>query len=211
MLILPDDASIDRSDSVIAFASRNQPPAEKVPEQWRARLGRITREKSLPRIREFVQGGGTLLAVGDASEIAHQLDLPVANALVGEDGKSLPRAKYYVPGSVLSVAVDTTNPIGWGMERRTDVFYDNNPAFRLEPDARSKGVRSVAWFDSQTPLRSGWAWGQKILDGASEVVVAPLGRGSVVLYGPQVHFRGQTHGAFPFLFNGIFYGQTRRP
>jgi hypothetical protein len=31
------------------------------------------------------------------------------------------------------------------------------------------------------------------------------------LYGPQVHFRGQTHGAFKFLFNGIYYGQLDRP
>jgi hypothetical protein len=25
-----------------------------------------------------------------------------------------------------------------------------------------------------------------------------------------VHFRGQTHGAFKFLFNGIYYGQLDR-
>jgi hypothetical protein len=72
-------------------------------------------------------------------------------------------------------------------------------------------VKPVAWFASETPLRSGWAWGQKVLDGAAEIVTAPLGKGRVVLYGPQVHFRGQTHGAFKFLFNGIYYGQLDRP
>jgi hypothetical protein len=153
-----------------------------------------------------VENGGTLLAVGESSEIAFQLGLPVTNAVAGDDGRPLPRSEYYVPGSVLSVAVDTTHRIAWGMRGRTDVFFDNDNAFRLTPGGNA---RAIAWFDSEAPLRSGWAWGQHHLNGTAQVVVAPLGKGEVVLYGPQVHFRGQTHGAFPFLFNGIFYGQTR--
>ena len=208
VLILPDDASFAAEDTSRVFEIRGQPPVERVPVEWRNRLGRITLAKTLPRIREFVEKGGTLLAVGDASEIAYRLDLPVTNAVAGEDAKPLPRAKYYVPGSVLSVAVDTSHPIAWGMNPRTDIFFDNNPAFRVRPGS-AQGAKAVAWFDSEAPLRSGWAWGQKVLDGAAEVVVAPVGKGAVVLYGPQVHFRGQTHGAFPFLFNGIYYGQMQ--
>ena len=73
-----------------------------------------------------------------------------------------------------------------------------------------QGIKRVAWFDSPAPLRSGWAWGQKTLDGASEIVVAPMGKGSVVLYGPEIYFRSQSHGTFRFLFNGIYYGQVNR-
>jgi hypothetical protein len=92
------------------------------------------------------------------------------------------------------------------MSPKTDIFYDNNPAFRIKSGGRAK---PIAWFDSETPLRSGWAWGQKVLNGAAEIVVAPVGKGEVILYGPQVHFRGQSHGAFPFLFNGVYYSQSR--
>jgi hypothetical protein len=211
VLILPDGARLSAApDSALSFQSRNQPPAEKVPAQWRSHLGRITVARSLPRIKSFVENGGTLLALGDAAEIAYRLDLPVSDAIVGEDDKPLPTSKYYVPGSVLSVAVDNTNPIAWGSAEKADIFFDNNPAFRLRSAGADRGVRRVAWFDSPAPLRSGWAWGQKILDGAAEIVAAPLGKGSVILYGPQVHFRGQTHGAFRFLFNGIYYGQLDR-
>ena len=129
----------------------------------------------------------------------------MTNAVVDSAGRQLPRAKYYIPGSVLSVAVDTTNAIAWGLGSRADIFFDNSPAFRL---TKEQGITSVARFDSATPLRSGWAWGQKALDGASEIVVAPMGKGSVVLYGPEVHFRGQTHGTYRFLFNGIYYSQS---
>ena len=212
VLILPDGAVLSApEDTAMSFQQRSQPAPEKIPAEWRPRLGRISREKSLPRVRAFVENGGTLLALGDASEIGYRLDLPIANALVGEDSKPLPRAKYYVPGSVLSVAVDSTHAIAWGMGSRADIFFDNNPAFRLKSDAGSKDVKSVAWFDGPAPLRSGWAWGQKALDGASEIVALPLGKGNVVLYGPQVHFRGQTHGAFRFLFNGVYYGQVTGP
>jgi hypothetical protein len=208
VLIFPDDASFAAAaDTSRTFEFRGQPAVERVPEQWRNRLGRITVAKTVPRIRAFMENGGTVLAVGDAADMAYRFDIPVSNAIVGDDGKPLPRAKYYVPGSVLSVAVDTSNPIAWGMREKTDIFYDNNPAFRIKSGAA--GVKSVAKFDSETPLRSGWAWGQKVLDGASEIVVAPVGKGAMILYGPQVHFRGQSHGAFPFLFNGVFYSQAR--
>ncbi len=208
VLILPDGAQLSATiDSTQTFQPRGQPAADKIPQQWRSHLGRISVSQSLPQIRKFVENGGTLLALGDASEIAYKLELPVTDAIVGDDGKPLPRAKYYVPGSVLSVAVDSTSPIAWGAGNRADIFFDNNPAFKLRSAANERGARRVAWFDSPTPLRSGWAWGQKALDGAAEIVTVPLGKGNVILYGPQVHFRGQTHGAFKFLFNGVYYGQ----
>ena len=213
VLILPDGARLapPPQDTANTFQPRAQPAADKIPAEWRPRLGRISEATSLPRIRSFVEKGGTLLALGEASEIGFELDLPLRDAIVGDDNKPLPRSKYFVPGSVLSVALDSTSPIAWGMGSRADIFFDNNPVFRLASDARAKGVRRVAWFDSPTPLRSGWAWGQKVLDGAAEIVTVPMGKGNVVLYGPQVHFRGQTHGAFKFLFNGIYYGQIDRP
>ena len=212
VLIFPDGARLSApNDTTMTFQSRAQPPAERVPTEWRGRLGRISEAASLPRIKSFVEQGGTLLAVGEASEIGYKLSLPVRDAIVGEDDKPLPRSKYFVPGSVMSVAVDSTSPVAWGMASRADIFFDNNPAFRMTSDARGKGLKRVAWFDGPSPLRSGWAWGQKVLDGAAEIVTAPVGKGSVVLYGPQVHFRGQTHGAFKFLFNGIYYGQVDRP
>jgi hypothetical protein len=208
VLILPDGAMLSKpADTALSFQSRSQPAPDRIPAEWRTHLGRISVEKSLPRIKSFVEKGGTLLALGDASGIAYQLGLHVGDALVGDDNKPLPRSKYYVPGSILSVAVDTTNAIAWGMPSHVDIFFDNNPAFKFVRCECADIPHAVAWFDSPSPLKSGWAWGQKALDGAWAIVAEPVGKGDVVLYGPQVHFRGQTHGAFKFLFNGIYYGQ----
>jgi hypothetical protein len=87
-------------------------------------------------------------------------------------------------------------------------MWDESPAFRLQPEAVLRGVKPIAWFDNPTPLRSGWAWGQQYLDQAVAIVDAPLGKGHVVLFGPEVLWRAQPHGTFKLFFNGIYYGSA---
>jgi hypothetical protein len=175
-----------------------------VPQEYREQVGRVTGDRTVPQIRSFVQEGGTVVAIGDsAANLAAYLQLPIENHLV-ENGAPLPRAKFFVPGSVLSARVDTTQPLAWGMRTRTDVFFDNSPVFRLTGDAAGAGVRSIATFDGPTPLRSGWAWGQKYLAGGVIAIEARIGRGRVVLYGPEILQRAQPHGTFKLLFNAIY-------
>ena len=51
------------------------------------------------------------------------------------------------------------------MEEYVDVMFSNSPTFKLLADADKSGLEEPGWFDSKTPLRSGWAWGQQYLDG----------------------------------------------
>jgi hypothetical protein len=120
--------------------------------------------------------------------------------------RRLPNDKFYVPGSLLEARVDTRHPLAYGIGERVDVFFDQSEALRLGPDAAAKGLQTVAWIGSTTPLRSGWAWGQRHLDQAAQIVDAPLGKGRVVLYCPEIAWRAQPHGTFKFLFNGILWG-----
>lgn len=160
----------------------------------------------IPQVKAFVEQGGTLLAVGRASAIATHFALPVANPLVDPERRPLPREKYFVPGSVLRLTVDNTLPAAYGFEPEVDVFFDNSPVFQLDADAAARGVRPIAWFATSAPLRSGWAWGQAYLKDTVAAVDAAVGQGRVLLFGPPVTFRAQSHGTFKFLFNGIYYG-----
>ncbi len=178
------------------------PPAL-VPAEYAAQFGRITPDQTIPKLREFIINGGTVIAIGaSASNLAVQLELPVESHLVA-DGAPLPRTTFYVPGSVLAVRVDTRHALASGLAEHTDVFFDDSPVFRLTADAASRGVQPVAWFDSATPLRSGWAWGQQYLERGIAALDAPLGNGHVLLFGPEILQRAQPHGTFKFLFNGI--------
>ncbi|MGH9374197.1 MAG: M14 family metallopeptidase [Vicinamibacterales bacterium] len=180
-----------------------------VPSEFQHMQGAYTAARTGPQLRTFVEAGGTVLGVGRSSMTLAQLfSLPVSNHLSEKapDGTSraIPPEKHYVPGSVLRMAVDTTAPIAHGITNPVDVFFDNSPVFRLDPDATLEGVRPVAWFDSATPLRSGWAYGQGYLEGGVQVLRASVGAGTLFLFGPEITFRAQPHGTFKFLFNGIY-------
>jgi hypothetical protein len=160
-------------------------------------------------VKKFVEAGGVVVAAGSAAaSIAETLQLPVADYLVerqpGTPERRLGSDKYYVPGSILRVAVDPAAPSAAGSEDHLDVFFDNSPVFRLQPTALARGIRPVMWFDSATPLRSGWAWGQNYLEGGTTAFEASVGQGKVFAFGPEITFRGQPHGTFKFLFNGLY-------
>ncbi|HVT37788.1 MAG TPA: M14 metallopeptidase family protein [Gemmatimonadaceae bacterium] len=180
-----------------------------IPAEYRSQVGRVTAEKTLPRIREFLEKGGTVIAIGtSAANLATQLKLPVENPLL-ENGAPLPRTRYYVPGSLLTARVDTSHPLGSGMAEHTDMFFDDSPVFKLAANAESMGVRRVAWYDSRTPLHSGWAWGQSNLENGVAALEARVGKGRALLFGPEILMRGQPHGTFKFLFNGIHMADTK--
>jgi len=189
------------------FRFFSPPDPEEVPEEYRSRLGRVTVAKTAPQLREFLEGGGTILAIGTSTSIAFHLGLPISDALLerhpdGTDHR-LPKEKYYIPGSVLQAKVDIHHPLAYGLRDKTDFYFNNSPVFQLDPDAAAQGVRPVAWFDGPEPLRSGWAWGQGYLEKAVAVLEAKVGQGRLVLNGPEIIFRGQPHGTFKLLFNGI--------
>jgi hypothetical protein len=184
-----------------------------VPAEFRGELGRVTIARTVPRLREFLEAGGTVVAIGTSSTLGIHLGLPMTDALVERTAsgaeRPLPADKFYVPGSILRVTTDTTQLVDYGIPRDVDVFFDNSPAFRLGTDAAAKGVRPVAWIATATPLRSGWAWGQSYLDGAVEAAEAKVGKGTLYMFAPEITFRAQPHGTFKWLFNGIYGGASR--
>ena len=182
-----------------------------VPPEFEAMVGAYTSDRTGSQLKRFLEEGGTILAVGRSSmNFAELMQLPVSNHLVerSPDGttQALPPQKYYVPGSVLQMTVDNTVPIAHGIANPVDIFFDNSPVFELDPDATLKGVRPVAWFNSPTPLRSGWAYGQGYLEGGVQVLDAAVGKGRLLLFAPEITFRAQPAGTFKFLFNGIYLG-----
>ena len=183
-----------------------------IPAEFRSWIGNVSVDRTLPKLKEFLQQGGRIVAIGPSSiNLAQQLGLPVSNHLVertptGTAGSPLPAEKYYVPGSLLEVAYDTTLDATRGQDSHGIVFFDNSPVMRLGPDAESKGVKPIAWFENGSPLRSGWAWGQNYLDGGVVMAEAKYGQGTVYLFGPEITFRAQPAATFKLLFNAIVGG-----
>ena len=152
------------------------------------------------RLREFVENGGTLIAWDGAARWAMQhLELPVTNALAG-----LPHAEFYSPGSLLSVFLDSTHPIAYGMPDPAAAMFVNGPAFD------TKEGRVIGKFPLRSPLLSGLLIGPQHLYGKAAVVTVPVGKGEVVLIGFRPNFRAQARGTYKILFNSLYYGAARR-
>jgi hypothetical protein len=151
-------------------------------------------------LRQFVEQGGTLVALGASSAYAaDRLRLAVTDRLHGQ----VPEV-FYAPGAMVTLHVDTTTAVGAGMPPETAGWIQGGHAFDLP--AGSEGIR-VASFGTRPLLLSGWVNGIPLLAGAAAVVELKLGLGRVVLFGIRPQYRGQSLATFPLLFNAL----RRRP
>jgi hypothetical protein len=187
---------------------REEAPQD-IPEEYRDRVGRVTVDVTVPQLRAFLQDGGTIITIGTSANLATHLDLPIGNHMVDDNGRPLRMEDYFIPGSLLEARVDNTRPVAYGMDDHEILTFSRSPVFQLESGADAQGVRRVAWYDSATPLRSGWAWGQEHIQGGLAAIEADVGDGKLYIYGPEVLFRGQPHGTFKFVFNGIYLSNAR--
>ncbi|MBA4012065.1 MAG: peptidase [Phenylobacterium sp.] len=184
-----------------------QPKAEDIPAEFRPWLGAITDDKTLPQVAEFAKNGGTVITIGSSSRLATVIGAPVDVAVAKKDGEKvlgLSTKEFYIPGSVLRAKVDNRQPLAYGLPQDIDVFFDRSPTFNLK--ASATGVAKVAWFDTDAPLRSGWAVGQERLKGSTGILDIDVGKGKLFVMGPEVTQRAQSYGTFKFLFNGMLYG-----
>jgi len=145
VLIFPNGAIPERDPA----RPTQFPDPETIPEEYRDRLAAVTVGKTVPQLRQFVEDGGAIITMGSSANLGYHLRLPVRNALL-EGGRALPREKYYMPGSVHQVRVDTSHPLAYGLPENLDVYFNNNPLFNLRP---GRNIQSVAWYDKEDPLR----------------------------------------------------------
>jgi hypothetical protein len=149
-------------------------------------------------LRQFVEEGGTLVALNHASRFAvEQLLLPVRNVLEG-----VPDDDFYAPGSIFRLEVDTTHAIANTMPARTIAWFENGPLF--EP-LDSTAVRVIGRYptDAEKVLLSGWVLHPERVAGRAALVEVRLGSGRVVLYGFRPQYRGQSLATYPLLFNSL--------
>lgn len=167
-----------------------------------------TANKMVPQLKKFLENGGKVVTIGSSANLARHLEVPVSDALtehVSGSERSLPREKYFIPGSVLRVRVASEVPATWGMEKYADVYFNNNPVFRINSGGYSNcHVEPLMWFDTSSPLRSGWAFGQSYLKDGITAFRVNVGQGELYVFGPEITFRAQTHGTFKMLFNQLY-------
>jgi hypothetical protein len=171
---------------------------EPYPPEYVGGLGQL----GVQALREFVEQGGTLVALDSAADFAiRQLYLPVKNAVEG-----LSEEEFYCPGSLLRILVDPTSELGWGLRRNEVALFMKSPAFDIPEEQRGPRVAVAATYPLHEPNLSGWILGADKLAGKAALVEVRLGRGRVVLIGFRAQFRAQARGTYKVLFNAVLRG-----
>ena len=176
-----------------------------MPEEYTGGLGK----EGVKALREFVQQGGTLVALNEASNFAiEQLGLPVRDVTA-----DLKRTEFYCPGSILRTVLDTTHPLAKGMPRESVAWVEDSPVFEIKSDPLALvRVKIVARYpDAGTPLLSGWLLGAERMRGKAALVEVGLGEGKVYLFGFRPQYRAQSLATYPLLFNAISGPPTTSP
>jgi hypothetical protein len=157
-------------------------------------------EGGVEALQRFVNEGGTLIALGAASNlVVDRFPVPVR-----DQKRALRRDQHFAPGTILRIQVDTSNPIGYGMAADTYGFYNNSPFFALVDGFNATKASVIARYPNQDIVASGWLRGEDAMAGRAAVVEIDMKPGRIVLFGLRPQHRAQTHATFPMLFNALY-------
>ncbi|MCP4727064.1 MAG: peptidase M14 family protein [bacterium] len=182
---------------------------ESVPEKYSGGIA----EAGVEALREFVNMGGTLIALNSSCQfLIDKFQLPIKD--VSGEYKS---SEFFCPSSILQVELNTDHPIAYGMNRNVDILSFNSPLLEmLNAEEISKdsnilplsNMKVIGRYPNRNPFRSGRLIGEHILRNKPVLVEAEYGKGKLVLFAFRPQNRAQTHGTFMLFFNSLYYGQT---
>jgi hypothetical protein len=164
-------------------------------------------ETGLKALREFAEGGGTLILLGRSSQFAiDKFGAPFKDALQG-----VSRENFFCPGSVVRVLVDNTRPIGFGLPAEANAYFVSSMALDAAPSFAARPSSVVVLYPKDNILRSGWLQGEPYLANKIGLAEVRMDKGRLVLIPLRVQNRAQPHGTFKLLFNAILTSAADKP
>jgi hypothetical protein len=187
VLVLPDQPAREIVDGLNSSTIRPE---------FRGGIG----PAGLESLARFVSEGGTVVTLGDASQLAiERLPIPVRNLKT-----TLRREQHFAPGTIVRLEVDTTHPLAAAMPAVAHGFYSDGPLFAVMEGFESGRATAVVRYPATEVLASGWLRGEELMAERAALVSVELNPGRVVLFGFRPQHRAQTHATLPLLFNALY-------
>jgi hypothetical protein len=166
-----------------------------VPGQYAGGIGKA----GLDNLREFVRAGGVLVALNQtAADLIPLLSLPVRNPLEGATSKT-----FFCSGALVRVNEEHSDlPVNYGVPGAPVVVFQRGPVFIPQPGFQ--GAVLARYPEASNPLESGLLLHPEAIEGKAAAVELAYGQGRILLYGFKPQFRGQSHGAYRYLFNALY-------
>lgn len=182
------------------------------------RLGK----RAIDKIKQWVNDGGTLVAVKGAHSFLREKDVEISKLKPWEapkkkdDKESAAPAvdtdagerynDFRIPGSAFRTNMNERSFLTFGVPRAPAVLVEGSGAFLPLPHK----VDNIVTIDAKEPLISGVAWPENIdrIKGSVYVASEKFGRGQVITFADDPHFRLFWRGTLPMFLNAVVYGPS---
>jgi hypothetical protein len=172
--------------------------------------------KNGEKLKAWLNAGGTVVAVKGANKFLREKDVEISKIKPWEapkkkdDDKNPPANERYndlrVPGATFRTAINERSYLTFGVPRNPFVLIEGTSV--LMPVSHT--VDNVVTIAKDKPLVAGVAWKESIerLSGSAYVVSEPYGKGQVLTFADDPHFRLFWRGTLPLLMNAVLYSPS---
>ena len=170
-------------------------------------------KSSVDKIKAWVQNGNTLITIKSGAEWAIKngftkfklaVDSTTTKGRLDYDRASDMEGAKALGGSIFSIDLDTTHPIGYGFSKRKVSVYKNNSTFFQNS---TSAYSTIAQY-TNTPLVGGYLHPNslKMIKNSPSILVGAEGSGRVILFADEPNFRGTWYGTNKLFLNALFLG-----
>src|SRR5437867_3842906 len=177
------------------------------------RLGK----NGIAKLQAWVRNGGTIVAIKGASAFLRDKDVEISKLKSWEppkkkdDDKTVSEERYNdyrIPGAAFRTTMNDRSYLTFGVTRAPYVLIEGAREESLLPVAHR--VDNIVTIVKDNPLVSGVAWPESIdrMKGSVYMVSEPYGRGQVITFADEPHFRLFWRGTLPLFMNAILYSPS---
>ena len=170
-------------------------------------------KNSVDKIKAWVQNGNTLITIKSGADWAIKngftkfklaVDSSTTKGRFDYDRASDMEGAKALGGSIFSIDLDTTHPIGYGFSKRKVSVYKNNSTFFQNS---TSAYSTIAQY-TNTPLVGGYLHPNslKMIKNSPSILVGAEGSGRVILFADEPNFRGTWYGTNKLFLNALFLG-----
>jgi hypothetical protein len=173
-------------------------------------------ETVINRMKSWVAGGGTLIAIGQAYQWTNKNKLTDIKTIPTVKAKKSDEYKEYatrsedsygnsVEGVILNCRLDTTHPLGWGYNiENIAVMKVGTTAF-----AKTDSRYASPLFYTSNPYLSGCISKENLKRFAANpaVIIQSCESGRTICFADDINFRMYWYGASKIFLNAVFFGQ----
>jgi len=174
--------------------------------------------KNAEKLKSWLNGGGTLVVIKGASSFLREKDVEISKLKPWEAPKKKDDDKdkspstpelyndYRVPGATFRTVMNDRSYLTFGVPRSPNVLIEGSAAFLPV----SHAVDNIVTITKEKPLVAGVAWNESIdrLKGSIYLVSEPYGRGQVITFADEPHFRLFWRGTLPLFLNAVLYSPS---